>query len=363
MVVVGTRPEVVKMAPVVRALQRAGIPFCFVHSGQHYDYNLSLQFVRELGLPEPDVSLRLRVVSPALQTGRILSLMDRVMREEEPSAVLVEGDTNTVLAAGLAGLKLGVRVGHVEAGLRSFDLRMPEELNRRLTDHLSTWLYAPTETSRANLERESVMGKIYVTGNTVIDAVEQHLPIAERSSKVMSKVGVEEFILATIHRAENVDDKRVLKEFVNAFTEAPLKVVLPLHPRTRKRLHQFGLWRKLGKSKNVDILAPAGYLDFLVLMRHCKLILTDSGGIQEEATAPSLRKRVVVMRKSTERPEAVEGGFAILAGTKSAQILKETDRALTEALPRRVQSPFGDGESGERIVGLLNEELGVRGVD
>ncbi len=346
------------MAPVIRALQRVRVPFCFVHSGQHYDYNLSLQFVKELGLPEPDVSLKLRVLSPALQTGRILSLMDRVIREEGPSGVLVEGDTNTVLAAGLAGLKLGVRVGHVEAGLRSFDLRMPEELNRRLTDHLSTWLYAPTETSRRNLEREGVWGRVYVTGNTVIDAVEQHLPIAERHSKIMRKVGLEEFILATIHRAENVDDKRVLSEFVKVFTNAPLKVVLPLHPRTRKRLHQFKLWGKLSKSKNLDILPPAGYLDFLVLMRHCKLILTDSGGIQEEATAPSLRRRVVVMRQSTERPEAVEAGFATLASTRSSKILKLTESALKKYIPRNVASPFGDGASGEKIVGLLKGELG-----
>ncbi len=345
------------MAPVIRALQQAKIPFCFVHSGQHYDYNLSLQFVEELGLPEPEVSLKLRVVSPALQTGRILSLMDRVIRNEVPSALLVEGDTNTVLAAGLAGLKLGVRVGHVEAGLRSFDLRMPEEHNRRLTDHLSTWLYAPTETSRRNLEWESVWGGVFVTGNTVIDAVEQHLPIAERRSKIMGKVGLKEFILATIHRAENVDDRRVLSEFVKAFVSAPLKVVLPLHPRTRKRLHEFKLWRRLSKSKNIRILPPAGYLDFLLLMKHCKLILTDSGGIQEEATAPSLRKRVIVMRQSTERPEAVEAGFATIAGIASGKIIREAELALGKNVSRHVRSPFGDGRSGEKIVQLLGDAL------
>lgn len=357
MVVVGTRPEVVKMAPVIRALQRARIPFCFVHSGQHYDYNLSLQFVEELGLPKPDVSLRLRVVSPGLQTGRILSLMDRVIRDERPSAVLVEGDTNTVLAAGLAGLKLGVPVGHVEAGLRSFDLRMPEELNRRLTDHLSTWLYAPTETSRGNLVRESVWGQVYVTGNTVIDAVEEHLRIAERRSKITRKVRFKEFILATIHRAENVDDRRVLGEFVKAFVDAPMNVVLPLHPRTRKRLREFGLWRKLSKSSNVLILPPAGYLDFLLLMEHCRMLMTDSGGIQEEATAPSLRKRVLVMRRSTERPEAVEAGFAIVVGTESRKILKAAESHSNQTLPKGLASPFGDGKSGARIVDLLKADL------
>ncbi len=355
--IVGTRPEVVKMAPIIRALQKSKIPFIFVHSGQHYDYNLSLQFVKELELPKPDVSLKLRAESPALQTGRILSLMDSVIRREKPSAILVEGDTNTVLAAGLAGLKLGVPVGHVEAGLRSFDLRMPEEHNRRLTDHLSTWLYAPTENARTNLEKESVWGRIYVTGNTVIDAVEQHLPIAQRRSNIMREIHEKNFILATIHRAENVDNERVLREFVDAFVRAPMPVVLPLHPRTRKRLHEFNLWGRLSKSENVRILEPAGYLDFLLLLKHCALIMTDSGGIQEEATAPSLRKRVLVMRLSTERPEAVEAGFATLVGTKSSKILRAAKSLSEEGSPNDLASPFGDGRSGFRIVRLLEDEM------
>ncbi len=257
----------------------------------------------------------------------------------------------------MAGLKLGVPVGHVEAGLRSFDLRMPEELNRRLTDHLSTWLYAPTQTSRRNLEQESVWGRVHVTGNTVIDAVEEHLPMAERRSKIMSMVRWKEFILATMHRAENVDHSSVLREFVKAFVGAPMRVVLPLHPRTRKRLRQFGLWNKLSKSQNIRILPPAGYLDFLVLMKHCKLIMTDSGGIQEEATAPPLRKRVIVMRQSTERPEAVEAGFAVVAGTRSAKILKAIESLSNKSLSREVLSPFGDGKSGERIVKLLKTDI------
>ncbi len=357
MVVAGTRPEIVKMAPVIRALKKAELPFCFVHSGQHYDYNLSLLFIEELNLPRPDVSLNLRVVSPALQTGRILSRMDQAIRDENPSAVLVEGDTNTVLAAGIAGLKLGVPVGHVEAGLRSNDLRMPEEFNRRLTDHLSTWLYAPTETSQANLEKESVCGKIYMTGNTVIDAVEQHLPLAEKYSSVLGKIPLKEFILATIHRAENVDDKRVLGEFVQAFIQAPVKIVLPLHPRTRKRLIQFKLWAKLSKCENVFILPPAGYLDFLLLMKNSRLIMTDSGGIQEEATSPSLSKNVVVMRLSTERPEAVESGFAVVAGTKSEGILREVESLLKREPPKERVSPFGDGHSAEKIVRYLQLDL------
>lgn len=357
MVVVGTRPEVVKMAPVIRALKKAHIPFCFVHSGQHFDYNLSRQFIEELGLPTPDVGLRLRVARPGLQTGRLLGLLDRAIRVEAPSALLVEGDTNTVLAAGLAGLKGGVSVGHVEAGLRSFDLRMPEELNRRLTDHLSTWLYAPTEASKGNLLHEGVWGRVYVTGNTVIDAVEEHLPIAEKRSRIMKQVSAGQFILATIHRAENVDDRWVLSELVEALVRAPLPIVLPLHPRTRKRLRQFGLWSRLSGSRNVVLLPPVGYFDFLVLMKRCKLIMTDSGGIQEEATAPSLRKRVLIMRLSTERPEAVESGFAKVVGTRTADILREAEADLEREAIGKVASPFGDGASGERIVELLAGDL------
>ncbi|MCW4045055.1 MAG: UDP-N-acetylglucosamine 2-epimerase (non-hydrolyzing), partial [Candidatus Bathyarchaeota archaeon] len=321
MVVVGTRPGIVKMAPVIRALKRSDMPFTFVHCGQHYDYNMSQQFIEELELPAPDYGFKLRAASAGVQTARIMMQMDRLLAKAEAGLVLVEGDTNTVLAAALAANKRGVAVGHVEAGLRSFDLRMPEEHNRRLTDHLSAYLFAPTERAKANLERESVWGKIYVTGNTVIDAVAQHLPIAERKSKILSQIRFERFVLATAHRAENVDDLAVLKNFVGAFMESPLPVVYPMHPRTRKRLRQNGLLAKVMRCGNVQVLPPLGYLDFLVLMRRCELIVTDSGGIQEEATSPLIRKPVLVIRLSTERPEAAEAGFAKVVGTEKHQIL------------------------------------------
>ena len=269
--------------------------------------------------------------------------MDKLLQKIEPAVVLVEGDTNTVLAAGLAANKRGIAVGHVEAGLRSFDLRMPEEHNRRLTDHLSTYLFAPTETAKAHLEDEKVWGEIFVTGNTVIDAVNEHLPLAQRKSDILKQIRFEKFVLATAHRAENVDDIEVLKNFVGAFAESPLPVVYPMHPRTKKRLKQNGLYAQVKKLRNVQILPPLGYLDFLVLMKKSELILTDSGGIQEEATAPAIRKPVLVMRLSTERPEAVEAGFAKIVGTKKQNIIS----ALREALENRSElperSPFGDG--------------------
>lgn len=357
MVVVGTRPEIVKMAPLIRALQKNKIPSVFVHCGQHYDYNMSQQFIEELELPEPNYGYKVRASSQGGQTARIITHMERLLKKTLPKLVLVEGDTNGVLATALAAVKLGISVGHVEAGLRSFDLRMPEEHNRRLTDHVSAYLFAPTKIAEKNLKRESVWGKIYVTGNTVIDAVVQHLPIAERKSKILEKINFKEFALATAHRAENVDNPEVLKNFVEALAEAPLPVVYPMHPRTRKRLKQNKLYAKIKKSKNIQILPPVGYLDFLVLMKKCKIILTDSGGIQEEATAPQIRKFVLVLRLSTERPEAVESGFAKVVGTEKQGILKAVEEALENPKELPINSPYGDGDAAEKIVRIIKDEV------
>ena len=356
MVVVGTRPEIVKMAPIVRALRRTEVPFTFVHCGQHYDYNMSQQFIENLELPSPDFSFKIRTSSPGEQTARIMLHMDRLLKHAVPRIVLVEGDTNTVLAAALAANKRGVPVGHVEAGLRSFDLRMPEEHNRRLTDHVSEFLFAPTARSEANLRKENVWGKIYVTGNTVIDAVNQHLPIAERKSDILRKIRFKRFVLATAHRAENVDDLKVLKNFMGVMMESPLPVVYSMHPRTRKRLRQSRLLAKIEGCENVQVFPPLGYLDFLMLMRKCELILTDSGGIQEEATAPAIRKPVLVLRLSTERPEAVEAGFARVVGTDKDKALAAIERDSNKrgSLPRK--SPYGNGDAAERIVKIIQEE-------
>jgi len=357
MIVVGTRPEIIKMAPVVRALKERSLPYVFVHCGQHYDYNMSQQFIEELELPAPNYGFKVRVYSPGLQTGRIMALVERIIKKAKPKIVLVEGDTNGVLASALAAVKLNIPVGHVEAGLRSFDLRMPEEHNRRLVDHVSTYMFAPTEVARKNLERESVWGKIYVTGNTVIDAVIQHLLIAERKSNILDKVRFRQFALVTAHRAENVDDPVVLKSFVEAFIEAPLPVVYPIHPRTRKRLRQQRLWKKLSSSSNVQLLPPAGYFDFLVLMKNCEMLLTDSGGIQEEATAPSIRKPVLVIRLSTERPEAVDAGFAKVVGVEKEGVLAAMENALEMKGKLPKVSPYGDGKAAEKIVETLIKEI------
>jgi len=357
MVVAGTRPEIIKMAPVVRALQKNDIPLKFVNCGQHYDYSMMQQFIEDLELPPPDYIFDVKSYSAGVQTAQIMLHMDELLEKTETSVVLVEGDTNSVLAAALAANKRGVPTGHVEAGLRSFDLRMPEEHNRRLTDHISEYLFAPTVRAQANLKRENVWGKIYVTGNTVIDAVLQHLPIAEKKSKILKKIPFKEFALATAHRAENVDDLLVLRNFVEAFAEAPLPVVYPMHPRTQKRMRQNNLFSKVEKLDNLLILPPLGYLDFMVLMRASKLIITDSGGVQEEATASGIRKPVLVIRLSTERPEAVETGFAKVIGTKKRDILSAIEATLDNRGKLPETSPFGDGNAAEKIVDTIRRDF------
>lgn len=357
MVVVGTRPEIIKMAPVIRALQKKEIPTTFVHCGQHYDYNMAQQFIEELELPTPDYAYKVKVDSSGAQTARIMAYMDKLLKETAPALVLVEGDTNSVLAAALAANKRGIPVGHVEAGLRSFDLRMPEEHNRRLTDHVSAYLFAPTQRAESNLKIENVWGKIYVTGNTVIDAVIQHLPIAEKKSEILKKIRFEKFALTTAHRAENVDDLSVLKTFIEVFTESAIPIVYPMHPRTKKRLRQNGLYAKVKNLDNVQILPPLGYLDFMVLMKNSEFIITDSGGIQEEATAPCIRKPVLVIRLSTERPEAVEAGLARVVGTDKKEILAAIGTALTKRKELPCKSPFGDGNAAHKIVEIIKKDF------
>lgn len=355
-VVTGTRPEIIKMAPIIRALQAEGLPYAFVHCGQHYDYNMAQQFIGNLELPQPNFNLKIDGVSPGAQTADIMKQFDSLLAEVDPSIILAEGDTNTVLATALAANKRAIKVGHVEAGLRSFDLRMPEEHNRRLTDHISDFLFAPTQRAKANLEKESVWGKIFVTGNTVIDAVNQHLPMAEKKSTILKQVPFENFAVATAHRAENVDDLSVLTTFMEVFAESPLPIVYPMHPRTKKRLQENGLLDRVLGMKNVLVLPPLGYLDFLALMRRCDVIITDSGGIQEEATAPSIHKPVLVMRLSTERPEAAEAGFAKVVGTEKKQILSALNTVDNWGTLPSV-SPFGDGNAAKKTVDILKENL------
>jgi UDP-N-acetylglucosamine 2-epimerase (non-hydrolysing) len=279
--------------------------------------------------------------------------LEEAYLDGRPDVVLVEGDTNTVLAGALAGAKLGIKVGHVEAGLRSYDRRMPEEHNRRLTDHASDLLFAPTEHNAATLRREDVWGKIFVTGNTVIDACLEYLPLAERRSSILERINFDEFALATAHRAENVDDPKVLANIAGILMGSPLPVVYPVHPRTTKRLRDMGLYDRLVSHDNVQLIDPVGYFGFLLLMSRSSFIMTDSGGIQEEATAPNIRKKVFVLRENTERPEAVEAGYADVVGTNPGRVLEAIGAYLRHPENKFGPGPFGDGRSGLRILACL----------
>ena len=360
LVFTGTRPEIIKMAPVIKRLEAAGIDFVYIHTGQHYDYEMSQVFIEELGLPRPHFVFRLEGASPASQLGEMMIYVDKVVGSlrAKPRLTLVEGDTNSVLGTALASLRLGIPIGHVEAGLRSYDWRMPEEHNRRMVDHISDYLFAPTELARRNLEEEKVMGEIYVTGNTVVDALDMYFDrVVEVEAKVLEGVKFDEYVLVTLHRAENVDDVKALKSFVEILRKLPIPAVYPIHPRTRRMLAEFGLLGLVESFGHVQLLPPQGYFEFLALLKNARLVLTDSGGVQEEATHPRIRKRVLVLRSSTERPEAVGAGFAKVVGLNPNVVLAELEKALSAGDDLPTVSPFGDGRASERIVEVVKRVL------
>uniref|UniRef100_A0A7J2U424 UDP-N-acetylglucosamine 2-epimerase (Non-hydrolyzing) n=1 Tax=Ignisphaera aggregans TaxID=334771 RepID=A0A7J2U424_9CREN len=360
-IVVGTRPEIIKMAPVIKELEKRRAEFIFIHTGQHYDYEMSKIFIEELALPQPNESFALENANPVAQIGEMMIKLEKALesyRSRKPRIMLIQGDTNSMLAAGLTALKLGMRIGHVEAGLRSYDWRMPEEHNRRMIDHVSHYLFAPTELAKKNLIEEHVWGEIFVTGNTVIDAIDMYFDkVKEVEARVMAQIRFDEYALVTFHRAENVDNPQTLRDFVRILKRSPIPIVFPIHPRTRKRLQEFGLWNEVENTQHLQILPPQGYFEFLALMKNCKVIMTDSGGLQEEATHPKIRKTVLVLRTSTERPEAVIHGFARVVGTNPVVVLAELEKILSENPKLPEQSPFGDGKAAIRIVDITMSRL------
>lgn len=356
-VVVGTRPEIVKMAPVIRACRARGVRSVLIHSGQHYSFEMDGVFFRELGLPRPKVNLRVGSGSHAFQIGETAKRIEPVLVRERPDAVLVEGDTNTVVAAGLAASKLGIRVGHVEAGLRSYDRAMPEELNRILTDHLADWCFAPTRGAAAILRGEGIpASRIRVTGNTVVDELRRQIGRARRSARP-ARFGVEPggFVLATVHRPENTEDPARLRGIVAGLAAASralgVPVLAPLHPRTSARLRAM---RPRGRDA-LHALPPLGYHEFLGLQAQAALVMTDSGGVQEEACC--LGVPCVTLRENTERPESVDVGANMLAGSDPSRI--EAAAVKMARRRRRWRNPFGDGRAGLRIVDGLLRSFGA----
>jgi UDP-N-acetylglucosamine 2-epimerase (non-hydrolysing) len=350
-IILGTRPEIIKMSPVIRELERQELDYFILHTGQHYSYSMDQLFFEELNLPEPKYNLDVGSGTHAEETAKMLTGVETVLVEEKPDVVLVEGDTNSVLAGALAAVKLGVKVGHVEAGLRSYDRGMPEETNRVLTDHMSNFLFAPTESARRNLLREGLPdNKIFVTGNTIVDVAVQNSGLLNTPSDTLNDLNAEgnDYFLVTAHRQENVDDRERFQGILDGLRlirdEFGLPLIYPIHPRAKKKISEFAL-----TPEGVTLIEPVGYLRFLRLESRAKLILTDSGGIQEEACI--LGVPCVTLRDNTERPETLEVGSNVLAGTRPEEIVKMTRLMLGKS--KSWKNPFGDGKAGRTIVKIF----------
>lgn len=354
-IILGTRPEIIKLSPIIRLALLLRLDYFVIHTGQHYSDNMDRVFFHDLKLPYPKYNLNVGSVSHGEQTGKMLMKIEKVLEKEKPDIVLVQGDTNSTLAGALAATKLGIKVGHVEAGLRSFDKRMPEEINRVLTDHCSDYLFAPTQISKKNLLREGIGNyKIFVTGNTIVDAVYQNLEIAKRKRNALNNLNLEpeKYFLVTVHRQENVDDKSrffgILKGLEKVSKEFNIPIVYPIHPRSRKRMVEFSL-----NPEGVRLIDPVDFLTFLQLESNARLVLTDSGGVQEETCI--LRIPCVTLRDSTERPETIEVGSNILAGTNPERILKCVKEMISKEIGWK--NPFGDGTASQKIIAILSKQL------
>jgi len=346
--VVGARPQFVKAAAVSRILREEHTEV-LVHTGQHYDERMSEVFFRELGIPEPDYNLEVGSAGHSVQTGEMLIRMEPVFLQEKPDWVLVYGDTNSTLAGALVASKLHIPVAHVEAGLRSFNREMPEEINRVLTDHVSELLFCPAQKAADNLKLESVTSGVHVVGDVMYDAVLRHSVAAEKNSTILTSLELksEQYLLATVHRASNVDDTNKLLSILETFATLGETVVLPVHPRTRKAIETAGV--TLGK--NVKLVEPVSYLDMLWLEKNARMILTDSGGVQKEAYW--FGTPCITLREETEWVETVEAGWNVVVGTRRERILN----AVRDVSPPAARpNLFGDGTASQNIVRLLESE-------
>jgi len=354
-IVVGTRPEIIKMSPIIRECENRSLNYFILHTGQHYSYNMDKVFFKQLKLPEPKYNLDVGSGSHAEQTGKILIGIEKVLLKEEPDVLLVEGDTNTVVAGALAASKLHIKVGHVEAGLRSYDRNMPEEINRVIADHVSDYLFAPTKKSKKILLNEGIsLNKIFVTGNTIVDAVFQNVKLASKKEDILNKLGLnkQEYFLVTTHRQENVDNinrfNGILKGLKKINKKYKYPIIYPIHPRSLKNMKSYNL-----KSDGIKIIEPVDYLSFLQLEDNARLILTDSGGVQEETCI--LGRPCVTLRDNTERPETIVVGSNVLAGANHEKMLECVSKMLER--DKKWDKPFGDGTAGSKIIDILGEKI------
>lgn len=348
--VVGARPQFIKEFVVSKAIKNF-YDYVLVHTGQHYDFEMSQIFFNQLGISEPDYNLGLGSGLQGEQTGKMLIKIEMVLKKEKPDLVLVYGDTNSTLAGALTSAKMLIPVGHVEAGLRSFDRTMPEEINRILTDHSSQLLFVPTKTAKELLKHEGITKGVHLTGDVMYDALSYNLKIAEKS-KILQELDIQskEYFLTTIHRPSNTDNVKNLSGILDALSGIDEKVIFPIHPRTAKFIVTYGLKKKIGK--NIVMIKPVGYFDFIWLEKNAKKIITDSGGIQKEAYL--LKVPCITLRENTEWVETIEDKWNILTGADREKIL----HAIMNFQPTQKQrNIFGDGHASEKIARIVKQYL------
>lgn len=360
-ILVGTRPEIIKMSPIIRKCMEKNIDFYTLHTGQHYSPEMDKKIFEDLNIPSPKYNLNVGAQPYRKQVGLMTSDIKRILAEERPDVVIVEGDTISVLAGALAASKLKVDVAHHEAGLRSHNPYMLEETNRIITDHISEFLFAPTHEAVKNLRSERISDeKIFLVGNTVVDALCENIKIAKEKSTILEDLGLnpQDYILVTAHRAENVDIQKKLQGIIKGLEltakEHGKKIIYPIHPRTENKLKEFGI----NVPDSIELIKPLGYLDFLHLQNHASLIITDSGGIQEEAC--TLKIPCITIRDETERPETVMYGMNMIAGTDHEKILESSKEMMNKKI--NWLNPFGDGKTSERIIKILYHFKEIRSI-
>ena len=365
-IILGTRPEIIKVAPVIRYCIKEKLDFFVIHTGQHYSYNMDKIFFEEMEIPEPKYQLNIKSSAPHKQgehTGKMIIKIEEILLDEEPDSILVHGDTNTALSGALCAVKISttkdytgrfIHVGHIESGLRSFDRSMPEEVNRVIVDHLSNAVFPPTKSGNQNLLNEGIKPeKIHITGNTIVDAVMQNLKLSKKKFNVLEKLGLNDkgYFLVTAHRQESVDVKDRLQNIITALEmikqEFKIPVVYPIHPRTMKMLEKF----EIIVPKSINIIEPLGFLEFLQLESHAKMTLTDSGGVQEESCI--LKVPCITLRNNTERPETLESGANMIGGYDPETILGCVRQMLDKKTDWK--NPFGDGNAAKKIIDCMSE--------
>lgn len=349
--IVGARPQFIKASALCRAFRDTGIKEVLVHTGQHFDDNMADIFFRQMGIPEPDYNLGIHSLPHGAMTGRMLEEIEKVLLIEKPAAVVVYGDTNSTLAGALAAVKLHIPVAHVEAGLRSFNLRMPEEINRILTDRISSFLFCPTEKSVENLKEEGFdhfQAKVFITGDVMFDVALYYGKISPGKSRVIHDMLLagKPFVLVTLHRQENTDNNARLSEICHALNilSKEFRMVLPLHPRTRKVLTDSNI------VLDFDPIDPLGYFDMIELMKNCSFVLTDSGGVQKEAFF--FKKHCLVARDETEWTELTDLGYNFIVGSDKDKIL-EYSQLISRLNKPFTETPYGSGNAAEKIAGIL----------